>query len=110
MDKIRWGIIGCGDVAEHKSGQPLYQTPGSELVAVMCRDEKAAKNFALRHGARRWYTDASALLADLEINAVYIATPHNLHLPYSIQVAQSGKIVLCEKPMGTSLAESQAIV
>lgn len=107
---IRWGIVGCGDVAEHKSGPALYQTPGSELVAVMRRDQAKAADFARRHGATRWYSDIESLLADPEVNAVYIASPHGLHLTHVTQAAQAGKIVLCEKPMGTGTDEAQQIV
>jgi 1,5-anhydro-D-fructose reductase (1,5-anhydro-D-mannitol-forming) len=107
---IRWGIIGCGNVAEFKSGPPLYRTPGSELVAVMRRDAAKAKDFAERHNVKRWYTDVQSLIADPEVNAVYIASPHYLHLEHATLAAQAKKIVLCEKPMGTSVAEAQAIV
>lgn len=110
IDVIRWGIIGCGNVAEFKSGPPLYQTPGSELVAVMRRDAAKAADFARRHGARRWYTAVEALLADEAVNAVYIASPHNQHLAHVESAAQAGKIVLCEKPLGVSTAEAQACV
>src|SRR5438105_7392487 len=107
---IRWGIIGCGDVAEHKAGPPLYRTPGSDLVAVMRRDAEKAADFARRHGARHWYTDVQKLLADPDINAVYVASPHGCHVQHVRLAAQAGKAVLCEKPMGTSYEESQAIV
>ena len=110
MNTIRWGIIGCGDVAEYKSGPPLYRTPGSELIAVARRDGAKAADFARRHGARRSYTDAAALVTDPEINAVYVASPHALHLEHATLAARAGKIVLCEKPMGTSAAQAQAIV
>ena len=107
---IRWGIIGCGNVAEFKSGPPLYQTPGSELIAVMRRDATKAADFAQRHGARRWYTDAAALIADADVNAIYIASPHALHTAHVKLAAEAGKIVLCEKPMGISTADAQACV
>jgi predicted dehydrogenase len=110
MDKIRWGIIGCGNVAEYKSGPPLYQTPGSELIAVMRRDAAKAADFAQRHDARRWYTEAEALIADEDVNAIYIASPHNHHAVHVKMAANAGKIVLCEKPMGISTAEAQACV
>lgn len=109
-DTVRWGIVGCGDVAEHKSGPALYRTPGSELVAVMRRDPVKAQDFCARHGAKRWYTHAEELLADPEVNAVYIASPHNLHKAHAVLAAEAGKAVLCEKPMGTSAADAQAIV
>jgi predicted dehydrogenase len=107
---IRWGIIGCGDVAEKKSGPPLYRTPGSELVAVMRRDANQSEDFARRHNAKRWYTDARDLIADDEINAVYIASPHYLHRAHATMAAEAKKIVFCEKPMGTSARDAQAIV
>jgi predicted dehydrogenase len=107
---IRWGIIGCGDVAEKKSGPPLYRTPGSELVAVMRRDVTRAKDFARRHNAQRWYTDARALIDDEQVNAVYIASPHYLHRAHATLAAEAGKIVFCEKPMGANARDAQAIV
>ena len=110
MDTIRWGIIGCGNVAEFKSGPPLYQTPGSELIAVMRRDATKAADFAQRHSARRWYTNAEALIADADVNAIYIASPHGLHVEHVKLAAESGKIVLCEKPVGISAADAQACV
>jgi predicted dehydrogenase len=110
IDTIRWGIIGCGNVAEYKSGPPLYQTPDSELIAVMRRDATKAADFAKRHGARRWYTDTAALIADADVNAIYIASPHARHVEHVTLAAKAGKIVLCEKPMGISMAEAQACV
>jgi len=110
IDTIRWGIIGCGNVAEFKSGPPLYQTPGSELIAVMRRDAVKAADFARRHGARRWYTEAEALIADADVNAIYIASPHALHAAHVKLAAEAGKIVLCEKPVGISAAEAQSCV
>lgn len=109
-DTIRWGIIGCGNVVENKSGPPLYRTPGSELVAVMRRDAAKAEDFARRHNVNHWYTDARALVDDPQVNAVYVASPHNLHLEHVTLAAERHKIVLCEKPMGTSVAEALAIV
>ena len=67
---LKWGILGCGDVAEYKGGPPLYSTEGSELVAVMRRDATKAESFAERHGAKRAYTNIEDLLADQEINAI----------------------------------------
>jgi len=110
MDVVRWGIIGCGDVAEHKGGPPLYQTPCSELVAVMRRNQGKAAEFARRDRAKRWYTDVTSLLADPDVNAVYIASPHYLHPAHASQSALAGKIVLCEKPMGINQGDAQSIV
>jgi predicted dehydrogenase len=85
---LRWGIIGCGDVAERKGGPALYGVPGSELVAVMRRDGAKAADFARRHGAKRWYTSVEALLADPEVNAVYVATPVLYHREHTILAAR----------------------
>lgn len=107
---IRWGIIGAGNVAEFKSGPALMQAPGSTVVAVMRRDAAKARDFAQRHGVPRWYADVDALVADPEVDAVYIASPHHLHLAHVTRAAQAGKAILCEKPVGVSLAEAQAVV
>jgi predicted dehydrogenase len=110
LDKIRWGVIGAGNVFEYKSGPALYQTPNSELIAVMRTNAAKAQATAKRHGAKRWYTDAAALVADPEVNAVYIASPHYLHPEHIALAARAGKIVLCEKPMGISAAQAQQAV
>ena len=107
---IRWGIIGAGNVAEFKSGPALMQAPGSTVMAVMRRDADKARDFALRHNVPRWYADVDALLADPEVDAVYIASPHHLHLAHVTRAAQAGKAILCEKPVGVSTAEAQAVV
>ncbi len=109
-DEIRWGVIGAGDVLERKSGEPLATTPGSKVVAVMRRDADKAAGYARRHGVPRWYSDADALIADPDVNAIYVATPHNLLAEYSIKAARAGKIVLAEKPLGVNTHEAQAAV
>lgn len=110
LDTVRWGIIGAGNVAEFKSGPALYQTPGSELVAVMRRDPNKARDYARRHGARRWYGTAEELAADPQVNAVYIASPHDLHPAHVRLVADAGKAILCEKPIGVNAAQAQAAI
>lgn len=110
LEQVRWGIIGCGDVAEKKSGPALYQTPGSSLVAVMRRNVLLAEEFAHKHGAKRWYGSAEELVNDPEVNAVYIASPHNLHLEHVRLVASAGKAILCEKPVGVTLSEAEQIL
>lgn len=107
---LRWGILGCGNVAEHKGGPPLYSVDDSELIAVMRRDKAKAEDFAERHGAKRSYTDVEKLLSDDEINAIYIATPPHVHCEQTIRAARAGKHVLCEKPMAMSVSECQQMV
>ena len=75
MATICWGIIGCGDVTEVKSGPALYKTRNSKLVAVMRRDADKARDYAARHDVPKWYDQADALIADPDVDAVYIATP-----------------------------------
>ncbi len=102
---IRWGIIGCGDVCEVKSGPGFRKADRSELVAVMRRDQDKARDFARRHGVPRWYGDAASLLADPEVDAVYIATPPGSHLEHAVAVAAAGKPCYVEKPMARDYAE-----
>lgn len=103
---IKWGIIGCGDVTEVKSGPAYKNTLGFELVAVMRRDEAKAKDYAERHQIKKYYTNADALINDPEVDAVYIATPPDTHKLYALKVAQAGKICCIEKPMTPTYAES----
>jgi predicted dehydrogenase len=102
MKKINWGIIGCGDVTELKSGPAFNKVPNSSLVAVMRRDAVKAEDYAKRHGVPRWYNDASMLMNDPEVNAVYIATPPSSHEEYTIAAIRAGKPVYVEKPMALS--------
>lgn len=110
MDRIRWGIIGCGSVTEVKSGPGFQKAEGSSLVAVMRRDGRKAEDYARRHGVPRWYDDADSLIADPEVDAVYVATPPAFHREYTIRAAEAGKPVYCEKPLGRNLAESREMV
>lgn len=106
---IRWGIIGCGDVTEVKSG-PAYQiTEGFELTAVMRRDYEKLKDYAARHKVPKIYADAEELIHDDEIDAIYIATPPDSHLYYGLKVAESGKPCCIEKPLTPSYRESLAL-
>ncbi|MFC5450533.1 Gfo/Idh/MocA family protein [Paenibacillus aestuarii] len=98
-DTIRWGIIGCGDVTEVKSGPALQKAEGSELVAVMRRNGALAEDYARRHQVPRWYDQAEALIHDPEVNAVYVATPPAFHREYALMAARAGKAVYVEKPM-----------
>jgi predicted dehydrogenase len=98
---VRWGIIGCGDVCEVKSGPAFQRVPGSALVAVMRRDGEKAADFARRHGVPRHYDSAEALIADPEVDAIYVATPPSSHAAYTTAAARAGKPVYVEKPMAT---------
>ncbi len=108
--EIRWGIIGCGDVCEVKSGPALQKVEGSRLVAVMRRDGGKAADYAKRHDVARWYADADALIADPEVNAVYVATPPGSHETLALKVAAAGKPCYVEKPMARNHAECARMV
>jgi len=110
MKTIRWGIIGCGDVTEVKSGPGFQKADHSSLVAVMRRTGSLAKDYAERHNVPRWYDEAQALIDDPEVDAVCIATPPNAHKEYTLAVAAAGKPVYVEKPMAMNFAECQAMV
>lgn len=103
-------MIGCGDVAEVKSGPGFRLATGSKLVAVMRRDAAKAADYARRHGVPRWYADADQLIADPEVDAIYIATPPDTHLAYALKVAAAGKPAYVEKPMARNAAECDAMV
>ena len=107
---VRWGIIGCGDVTEVKSGPGLQKAEGSALTAVMRRDRARAEDYARRHGVARAYGDARALIDDPDVDAVYIATPPDSHEPLALAVAAAGKPCLVEKPMARSHAECVRMV
>ncbi len=102
---LRWGIIGCGNVTEIKSGPAYKQVDGFEVIAVMRRNLDLAKDYAERHHIKRYYNDADSLISDNDIDAVYIATPPDSHHYYALKVAQAGKICCIEKPMAPSYSE-----
>ena len=105
METVRWGIIGCGDVTEVKSGPALQRASGSSLVAVTRRDVGRAQDYARRHGVGTVHATADALIADPDVDVVYIATPPSSHCELALRVAAAGKPCLVEKPMAVSHAE-----
>lgn len=107
---IRWGILGCGDVCEVKSGPPLYLVPGSRLSIVMRRDAVRAADFARRHDVPRHTIDAAEVIGSPDVDAVYVATPPGTHLDYALRVAAAKKPCLVEKPMARNGAECRRMV
>ena len=102
MKQINWGFIGCGEVTEKKSGPAFSEVEGSQVVAVMSRSENKARSYAERHHVRKWYTDASELIEDPDVNAVYIATPPSSHATFAIMAMRAGKPCYIEKPLAAS--------
>lgn len=105
MNKVKWGIIGCGDVTEVKSGPAFQQAQGSELVAVMRRDLRLVEDYARRHNVAKWYNEGDDLINDPDVNTIYVATPPSTHKEYTIKAALAGKPVYVEKPMAMNYAE-----
>ena len=105
MKTVNWGIVGCGNVCERKSGPAMYKTPHSALAAVMRRDAEKVADFARRHNVPKSYTDAAALIADPEVDIVYVATPPGTHRELAVQALEAGKPVYVEKPMAMNHAE-----
>lgn len=110
MRTIGWGMIGCGDVTEVKSGPGFQKAAHSRLVAVMRRNGTLAADYARRHGVPRWYDRAEALIADPEVDAVYVATPPCAHRDATLLAAHAGKPVYVEKPMAMSVAQCQEML
>ena len=106
---IRWGIIGCGNVTELKSGPAYQKIKGFTIGAVMRRNPEKAADYAKRHDIPKFYTDADALINDPEIDAVYIATPPDTHKYYGLKVAQAGKPCCIEKPLAPNYQDCLAI-
>lgn len=102
MKQINWGFIGCGEVTEKKSGPAFNEVEGSQVVAVMSRSENKARSYAERYHVRKWYTDASELIEDPDVNAVYIATPPSSHATFAIMAMRAGKPCYIEKPLAAS--------
>lgn len=102
MELIRWGFIGCGEVTEKKSGPAFNEVEGSVIEAVMSRNEEKAYDYAKRHRAKKWYTDAQSLIDDPDVDAVYIATPPSSHATFAIMAMKAGKPAYVEKPLAAS--------
>lgn len=107
---VNWGIIGCGDVTEVKSGPAFHKAPNSNLIAVMRRDAAKAEDYAKRHGVPKWYSDAEQLINDPDINAIYVATPPSSHADYAIRAMNAGKPAYVEKPMAMNIDECRKMV
>ncbi|AQQ71995.1 1,5-anhydro-D-fructose reductase [Limihaloglobus sulfuriphilus] len=98
IDTLHWGIIGCGNIAA-SFAKGLRDVDGARLIAAASRSAQKAARFSQENGALRSYGSYEDLLDDREIDVVYIATPHHLHMENSLMAIEAGKHVLCEKPI-----------
>ena len=110
LQTVRWGIIGVGNVTEKKSGPAFYKSEHSKLVAVMRRNAEKAADYARRHNVPKWYSNATELINDPEVDAVYVATPPDSHASYAIEVMRAGKPVYVEKPMARNYKECKEML
>jgi len=109
-DICNWGIIGGGDVCEHKGGPPLYKLEGCNLIGLTRRNREAGKDFARRHGPCQYFESVESLVANTHINCIYVASPPSTHLEHVLACAKAGKHVLCEKPMSVDSEECSIMV
>lgn len=107
MKQVKWGIIGCGNVTERKSGPAFNKVPNSRLIAVMRRDAEKAADYARRHGVGQWFDDANQMMNQADIDAIYIATPPAQHLSYALEGLEQGFNVYVEKPVTRNAAEAR---
>ncbi len=110
MRKLGFGLIGCGDISQKRVAPALRDLDNCELVAVTRAKTELVEESAREFGARRWYKTVGELLKDAEVEAVYIATPHNQHTEQAIASAEAGKHVLCEKPLALNAPDARRII
>jgi len=108
--KLRWGVVGCAAIAVNRVMPAILRSSRGTLVAVASRDERKAKETAERFGIEKAYDSYERLLADPDIDAVYIPLPNHLHREWTIRAAQAGKHVLCEKPLALNAREAEEMV
>ena len=110
MTVLKWGLIGAGDIAQKRVAPALRDLPNCELVSISRSRYELSETFAKKFGARKWFADWRELIADEEIQAVYIATPVYLHSEQTIAAAEAGKHILCEKPMALNVKECDEMI
>ena len=110
MEKMKFGIIGCGDIAENSFAPSLMKSEKAELVAVCRRNNERARMFANRFGGCKAYRSADELIGDKGLDAVIISTPTDFHCEYTLKAAEAGLHVLCEKPMAHDRVECKLMI
>ena len=108
-NKLAWGIIGTGNIAK-TFAKGVAQSKTGRLIAVGSRSQASADKFGEEFKVPKRFASYEALLADPEVQAVYICTPHPMHAEWAIAAANAGKHILCEKPIGMNYPEAMAIV
>lgn len=107
--KVKWGVIGCGGIADRRTLPGMMLADNAELVAVMDVNKTAAEQAAKKYGAKYFFDNEDDLLAINEIDAVYIATPVFCHKEQCLKAVKAKKHILLEKPMGLTISDSEEI-
>jgi predicted dehydrogenase len=107
---LRWGILGCARISRRGLIPGIQQSQSGSLLAIASRDGSTARGWADEFGIKKAYGSYETLLADPEIDAVYIPLPNELHRPWVEKAADSGKHILCEKPLALNAVEAEAMV
>ena len=110
MKVMNWGLIGAGDIARKRIAPALRDLKNCDFIAVSRSRSELAEEFANEFGAKKWFADWREMIADKEIDAVYLATPVYLHREQTIAAAEAGKHVLCEKPMALNVKECDEMI
>src|SRR3954452_9066946 len=109
-NKVRWGVLGVAGIAVKKVIPAMQRSEYTEVTAIASRDKAKAEAAAGALGIAKAYGSYEAMLADPDIDAIYNPLPNHLHVPWSIKAADAGKHVLCEKPIGLSVAEARGLI
>lgn len=109
-DEVRWGVLGVAGIATGKMIPAMQRARSSRVLGIASRQSTRAREAGERLGIPRTYGGYDALLADPDIEAVYIPLPNHLHVPWSIKAAEAGKHVLCEKPIGLGADEVRTLL
>jgi len=107
-DRLRWGLLGTARI-NRRLVPALRASAGNRLVAVASRDRARAAEYATQWGIERAHGSYEALVADPEVDVVYVPLPNHLHAEWTIRAARAGKHVLCEKPLALTVGEVEAM-
>ena len=105
MKNVRWGVLGTAGIARSQTIPAMQQAENCDLCAIAGRDPEKARSFQEEFGFEKVYTDYDVLLADPDVEAVYIPLPNDLHYEWVLRALNAGKHVLCEKPLALSEAQ-----
>ncbi len=109
MEKVKWGVLGAAAIGESNVFEGMQQAVNCEMYAIASRSAEKAERFKEKYGFTKAYSNYDALLADPEVQAVYIPLPNHLHHEWSIKAMQHGKHVLCEKPLVANEQEAEEL-